>query len=112
VSLKPGTRLFAQNSSCQVVVVRSAAAVDTVLCAGLEMLPTAPAAATATATAPAGAAEAPGAAAGGPAIELGKRYVDDGDTVEILCTKPGVGPLSLAGQELSVKAAKPLPSSD
>ncbi len=107
MSLKPGTRLFAQNSSCQVVVVRSAAAADTVLCAGLEMLPTAPTAAAAAATA-AGA----GADGTAPAIELGKRYVDDGDTVEILCTKPGIGPLTLAGQELSVKAAKPLPSSD
>jgi hypothetical protein len=105
VSLKPGTRLFAQNSSCQVVVVRSAAAVDTVLCAGLEMLP-------ADAASGATVGTTGGATAGGPAIELGKRYVDDGDTVEILCTKPGVGPLTLAGQELSIKAAKPLPASD
>lgn len=109
MSLKPGTRLFAQNSSCQVVVVRSAAAVDTVLCAGLEMLP-ADAASGATVGTTGGSTG--GATAGGPAIELGKRYVDDGDTVEILCTKPGVGPLTLAGQELSIKAAKPLPASD
>lgn len=99
MSLKAGTRLFAQNSSCEVVVVRSAPAVDTVFCAGLEMLPAAP-------SAPAGQP------AEGPAVELGKRYVDDGELVEILCTKAGPGPLALAGRALSMKAPKPLPSSD
>jgi hypothetical protein len=32
--------------------------------------------------------------------------------VEILCTKPGAGTLTLDGQALSVKATKALPSSD
>jgi hypothetical protein len=99
VSLKAGTRLFAQNSSCEVVVVRSAPAVDAVFCAGLEMLPAAPG--------------APGGQApDGPGVELGKRYVDDAEQVEILCTKAGTGPLALAGRALSLKAPKPLPSSD
>lgn len=43
---------------------------------------------------------------------LGKRYGDSDDTVEVLCTKAGSGPLCLDGAVLSVKAPKPLPASD
>ena len=43
---------------------------------------------------------------------LGKRYGDPDDTVEVLCTKAGSGPLGLDGAALSVKAPKPLPASD
>ena len=42
----------------------------------------------------------------------GKRYTDAGDTVEVLCTKPGAGALSLDGEALEVKSAKALPASD
>ncbi len=44
--------------------------------------------------------------------QLGKRYCDEGQDLEVLCTKPGEGTLSLAGQALNLKSAKPLPSSD
>lgn len=43
---------------------------------------------------------------------LGKRYVDDHTALEVLCTKPGVGLLAVDGRALTIKAAKPLPSSD
>ena len=43
---------------------------------------------------------------------MGKRYTDAADSVEILCTKPGPGALSLDGQPLEVKSAKALPASD
>lgn len=43
---------------------------------------------------------------------LGKRYVDEAGTLELLCTKNGVGTLALGGNPLVVQAAKPLPSSD
>jgi hypothetical protein len=43
---------------------------------------------------------------------LGKRYVDDAGTLELLCTKNGPGTLALDGTPLVVQAAKPLPSSD
>ena len=43
---------------------------------------------------------------------LGKRYVDDGDTMEVLCTKPGTGSLGADGASLQLKEAKPLPASD
>ncbi|MCD4533036.1 hypothetical protein LRP67_02940 [Nocardioides sp. cx-169] len=43
---------------------------------------------------------------------LGKRYTDDAATIELLCTKNGLGTLALDGSPLAVQAAKPLPSSD
>jgi hypothetical protein len=43
---------------------------------------------------------------------LGKRYVDDERGIEVLVTKGGDGTLSVDGHELTVKGAKPLPSSD
>ena len=43
---------------------------------------------------------------------MGKRYVDGDATLELLCTKPGSGSLSLGDELLVVKGAKPLPASD
>ena len=45
-------------------------------------------------------------------VVLGKRYVDDDTGLEVLCTKPGAGPLVADGRALVVKAAKALPASD
>ena len=44
--------------------------------------------------------------------QIGKRYVDADGTLELLCTKPGEGSLSLGAAPLALKEAKPLPSSD
>lgn len=44
--------------------------------------------------------------------QMGKRYVDEAGTVELLCVKAGEGSLSIDGQALQLKDAKPLPSSD
>jgi hypothetical protein len=43
---------------------------------------------------------------------LGKRYSDEASGLELLCTKGGAGTLTLEGERLSIKTAKPLPSSD
>jgi hypothetical protein len=43
---------------------------------------------------------------------LGKRYTDSTGDLEVLCTKPGAGSLSLGNETLVLKEAKPLPSSD
>jgi hypothetical protein len=99
VGLKTGMRLFAQNSSCEVIVVKSADTVGSVTCAGLEMLPAA-------------AAGAVHPAPDGPPVELGKRYTDDENLIEILCTRAGAGPLAVDGRVLALKTAKPLPASD
>jgi hypothetical protein len=44
--------------------------------------------------------------------QIGKRYVDAGGTIELLCTKPGEGTIALGAVPLVLKEAKPLPASD
>ena len=72
-----------------------------VTCGGAEMGPPG-------AAAPGGS---PSPSASGGTL-LGKRYVNAGGDLELLCTKPGQGSLACDGQLLTVKGAKPLPSSD
>ena len=43
---------------------------------------------------------------------MGKRYVTEDGSLELLCTKPGEGNLSLGELPLTVKATQALPSSD
>ena len=43
---------------------------------------------------------------------LGKRYCADDLGIELLCIKSGSGSLSVGGEALHLKQAKPLPSSD
>lgn len=43
---------------------------------------------------------------------VGKRYVDEGETMEFLCTRGGEGSVAINGTLLGVKQAKQLPSSD
>jgi len=50
------------------------------------------------------------ALAGG--IQTGKRYTDEAETMEFLCTRGGAGSISVDGAVLGIKAAKALPSSD
>lgn len=97
MGLKVGSRLRAQNSACEVIVIRGSDDGAALLCAGVEMLSADP---------------GPGVPqlADGPAVQLGKRYTDGG--IEVLCTRPGIGPLVYGDHELSVKTAKPLPASD
>jgi predicted GTPase len=99
VGLKVGTRLRSQNSTCEVIIIKGTEADDALKCAGVEMAETA------------AASDAVLVTEGTP-VELGKRYSDDADTVEVLCTKAGLGPLTLGEVELTQKAAKTLPASD
>jgi hypothetical protein len=41
-----------------------------------------------------------------------KRYVNQTYSIEVLCTKPGTGPLSVSEEPMVLKDAEPLPSSD
>jgi hypothetical protein len=43
---------------------------------------------------------------------MGKRYVDDSLPLELLVTKAGEGSLSVGDDEMTLKEAKALPSSD
>lgn len=45
-------------------------------------------------------------------VQIGKRYVDEGSTLELLCIKPGEGSLALNGITLLLKDTKKLPKSD
>ena len=44
--------------------------------------------------------------------QMGKRYVDSDETIELLCTKPGDGSLGIGDALLAIKESKPLPASD
>jgi len=98
--LKPGTRLRSQACTTEVIVVRPAEV--TLYCGGHPMVE--------FGTEPATSLTLdPSASTGSLA---GKRYTDVSGTLEVLVTKAGAGTLSDAGQALTVKEAKPLPSSD
>jgi len=98
----PGTRLRSAVCSTEVMVVAAPSDVEVELhCGGAAMLP--------FGAKPEGGEPAPGADAG---TLLGKRYVSEDGRLELLCTKAGRGSLVAGGVALTVKAAKPLPSSD
>lgn len=101
--VKPGLRLRSAVCGAEVIIVRTAAAELDLRCGGQPMLPfDAPAAAAAEES-----AITPGLDGG---VLLGKRY--GGDDLEILCTKPGLGSLSIGDEPLPVLEPKKLPSSD
>jgi hypothetical protein len=85
----------------EVVVVRAPGAAVEISCGGQPMSATGP-------TTPQAAVDP--AWAGGTL--LGKRYGDDDLGVEVLCTRPGAGSLSVDGRALVTATAKPLPASD
>jgi hypothetical protein len=101
MGLKPGSRLKSRVSTAEFVIIRAgdndvnlaAGGVDTV---ALE-------------------SDAPQVGmvgdTGGEAL-LGKRYVDEQESFEVLCTKSGLGGLTIDGRPLQPKRAKPLPASD
>ena len=43
---------------------------------------------------------------------VGKRYTDEAETMEFLCTRGGEGSIAIEGYIIDIKAAKKLPSSD
>lgn len=44
--------------------------------------------------------------------QIGKRYVNEDGSLEVLCVKPGKGSLAANGETLLIKGTKKLPSSD
>jgi hypothetical protein len=100
--LKAGTRLRSAVCSTEVMVVAAPADDVEVTCGGAPMLAI-------TSQPPAGISMSPDAAKG---TALGKRYLNEAGDLELLCTKPGEGSLGVGGTLLTLKEAKPLPSSD
>ena len=101
MDLKPGTRLRSQVCSTEVIVVRPPGQAVDLCCGGAPMVPVGDV-----------TEEQPLDAAHGGGTLLGKRYTDDASGIELLCTKAGAGSLSLGSTPITVKDAKPLPSSD
>jgi UDP-N-acetylglucosamine enolpyruvyl transferase len=101
VQLRAGQQLVSAVDSTAVIVIRAPAAECTLTCGGVVM--TAPGQ-------PAQGGEADLSLMGG--TQIGKRYVDQADTIQVLCTKAGDGTLALDGSPLVIQAAKPLPASD
>jgi hypothetical protein len=102
MTIKPGTRLFSAVCSTEMIAVRSPGGEVDITIGGVPPVSS--------------AAERSG---GGSIVEghgggamMGKRYVDDAETIELLCTKPGDGVPALGGEVLRLKEAKPLPASD
>ena len=100
--LKAGTRMRSAVCATEVMVVAAPADEVEVECGGAPMIPIGE-------DPPAGGSPSPEAAQG---TALGKRYVSEAGDLELLCTKPGEGSLGVGGTPLSLKEAKPLPSSD
>lgn len=99
--LKAGTRIQSAVCATEVMVIQASEGDADIRCGGAPMQE--------IGAEKSGAAVAASASAG---TQIGKRYVDAGGTLELLCTKPGEGSLSLGDAPLALKEAKPLPSSD
>jgi hypothetical protein len=99
MELKPGMRLQSTTCATQVIVVRAPKGDVDLRCGGHPM-------STVGGEAAANALEA--GHSGGTLT--GKRYGDD--DMELLCTKPGAGSLSVGESPINPKDAKLLPSSD
>jgi hypothetical protein len=101
MELKAGTQLRSVVSCTEVVVVRAPVGDVELTAGGLPMVGR-----------DESVEESPLEPGSGDPVLLGKRYVDEAATIELLCTKAGEGALALDGQTLVIKSAKPLPSSD
>lgn len=99
---KPGTRLRSAVCAAEVMVVAAPDGDAELCCGGTPMLDL-------DAQPTEGLSIAPDAAGG---TQLGKRYTNEAGDLEVLCTKPGEGALSVGGAPLTIKGAKPLPASD
>jgi hypothetical protein len=104
MDLKPGMRLWSLACDTEIIVIRAPATSSADLTCGGELMSTA-------APNPASRRSAGAQSAGGSL--LGKRYtLGDQDDLEVLVTRAGAGTLAADGAPLTVKAARPLPSSD
>jgi hypothetical protein len=99
--LKPGTKLLSSACTTEMIVVRAPAGEADLTIGGH------PPVVSAAERTQAGVLDGHG---GG--TKMGKRYVDEAGTIELLCTKPGEGVPALGGVVLVLKEAKALPASD
>jgi hypothetical protein len=103
IELKPGSRWKSAVCDTQVVIVRPPGSpVAALACGGAPM-------AAYDAEPHPGVAIDPAWASGSVA---GKRYIDAGSGLELLCSKGGAGGLTVDGRQVSMKDTKKLPASD
>jgi hypothetical protein len=101
VKFRAGQQLVSAVDTTAVIVIKASAGECTLTCGGAAMV---------AAGEPFSAVEPDPSLMGG--TQIGKRYVDEADTFQVLCTKAGGGTLALDGKPLVIQAAKPLPASD
>jgi hypothetical protein len=102
VQLIAGARLRSTVCPTEVIVTRAPAGDVDLTCGAVPMVP----------IEDAGAPSESPAVSSGEGTVMGKRYVDESGDLELLCTKPGHGSLARDGTPLTIRGAKPLPSSD
>ena len=102
MELKAGSRWKSAVSDTEVIVVKPGSGSADLGCGGVLMY-------LMDGEAPSGAELDPNLAEG---TALGKRYVDEAEGIEVLCTKAGAGTLTINGTPLTLQGAKPLPASD
>lgn len=102
MTVKPGKRLFSPVCSAEFIVVRAPGSDAEITIGGRPAMD-----------------DSQGGDRAGSAVDghdggvlLGKRYVDEAGSIELLCTKAGDGVPALNGEVLDIKAAKALPASD
>ncbi len=100
-ALKAGSRFKSAVSDAQVMVIKAPPGEHSLSCGGTDML---------AASAESGDAQLDATDVG--EVLIGKRYVNEDESLELLCTKGGKGSLSCDGGLLEIKQAKQLPSSD
>jgi hypothetical protein len=101
MKVKIGQSLASATDTTTVVVVRAPETDVELTCGGLSMT-----------TSPSAVSPTPAPAGDGPGTQLGKRYEDQGQSLELLCTKAGTSTLAVGGVPMRLKEAKPLPASD
>ena len=99
-TLTAGLRLKSTTCNTQVMVIKAIPGQHELQCGGAEMVGT-----NDTVQNPLDLALAEGTL-------MGKRYVNEDESLELLCIKEGAGTLCLDGTKLSTKLPKALPSSD
>jgi hypothetical protein len=99
--MRVGSRWKSTVDTTEVMVIRGPATDVDLRCGGHPMV---------ASGSDAGDAELDPAYAEG--TRVGKRYVDEEIGLELLCSKAGQGTLAVGDRSLSLKDAKPLPTSD
>jgi hypothetical protein len=102
MQLKPGSRWTSAVCDAQVIVIRPPAQDVVLACGGAPM----------AAVGEAAGAETRLTAAADGAATIGKRYVDEPTGIELLCSKGGLGALTIDGRPVTLKEPKKLPASD